>query len=94
MSSRDQFEQAYAEDNGMTLLQVVEQRMASGSYRVPAMSRAWFWWQESRAAAVVELPPDRTADMSPSARVLVHFHQGVRKNMIEAIEVAGLKVAP
>lgn len=51
MNSRDQFEQAYSEFSGMTLVQIVEQRMLDGSYRLPGISKAWHWWQRGQEAA-------------------------------------------
>lgn len=51
-------------------------------------------WVASRAECVVEPPADRTAGMSPSARLMVHYHRSVRRDWAEAIEAAGLKVRP
>jgi len=48
MNSRDQFEQAYAEDNAMKIADVVDQRMSKGGYRDYKISRAWHWWQRAR----------------------------------------------
>ena len=51
MSCRDQFEQAYAEDNNCTVQWCGEQRMANGSYLDRYLARAWHWWQRAKQAA-------------------------------------------
>ncbi|WP_213881253.1 hypothetical protein [Pseudomonas sp. dw_358] len=51
MTSRAQFEQAYAEDNNCTLSWVEGQRMASGRYLDLYLDRAWHWWQRGQEAA-------------------------------------------
>jgi hypothetical protein len=51
MSGRDQFEQAYAEDNNCTLDWCQSQRLSNGSYLDRYMARAWFWWQRGKEAA-------------------------------------------
>lgn len=63
-------------------------------YGIIEVQRNWEAWQASRAAVVVELPLDRTSEMSPWAGLLVHYHRDVRKRLIEAIELLGLKVKP
>jgi hypothetical protein len=51
MTSRDQFEQAYAEDEGHAVEWCVDQRMINGSYRLLKMASAWRWWQRAKEAA-------------------------------------------
>lgn len=51
-------------------------------------------WVASREECAVELPKDRTAGMSPSARLMVHYHRSVRQSWAESIEAVGLKVKP
>jgi hypothetical protein len=51
MTSREQFEQAYGEDNEMTAAQVLARRLSNGSYRLPKMASAWHWWQRGREVA-------------------------------------------
>lgn len=51
MTSRDQFEQAYAEDHGATIEWCQNQRMSNGSYINWHMARAWHWWQRGKEVA-------------------------------------------
>lgn len=51
MSSRDQFEHAYAEDHNCTLDWCQSQRLSNGSYDDRFMARAWHWWQRGKEAA-------------------------------------------
>jgi hypothetical protein len=51
MSSRDSFEQAYAEDHNCTLGWCEQQRLSNGSYLDRYMVRAWHWWQRAKEAA-------------------------------------------
>lgn len=48
MTSRDQFEQAYAEDHNCTLAWCQSQRLSNGSYDDRFMARAWHWWQRGK----------------------------------------------
>jgi hypothetical protein len=50
MSSRDQFEQAYADANSVPV-PFVTLCLQGDSYSVPKVSRAWFWWQRGKEAA-------------------------------------------
>lgn len=50
MTSRDQFEQAYAEDHNCTLEWCQNQRPSNGSYLDRYMARAWHWWQRAKEA--------------------------------------------
>jgi hypothetical protein len=51
MTSRDEFEQAYAEDHNCTLEWCQSQRLSNGSYLDRYMARAWHWWQRAKEAA-------------------------------------------
>jgi hypothetical protein len=51
MTSRDQFEQAYAEDHNCTLEWCQSQRLSNGSYLDRYMARAWRWWEFGKNAA-------------------------------------------
>ncbi|MEO6678751.1 MAG: hypothetical protein ABIO21_15405 [Pseudomonas sp.] len=58
---RDEFEAAIAEEAGQPLVAIQLSRMA-GSYSTSALIYAWWAWQASRAAVVVELLPRVTAE--------------------------------
>lgn len=51
MATREQFEQAYAEDNNCTVAWCEGQRMENGSYLDRYLARAWHWWQRAKEAA-------------------------------------------
>lgn len=51
MTARERFEQAYGEESEMTEAQVRAQRLSNGSYRLPKMASAWYWWQRGQEAA-------------------------------------------
>jgi hypothetical protein len=50
MTSRDLFEQAYADCTGCKIEDIRSWRMGD-SYRMPAASTAWRWWQRGKEAA-------------------------------------------
>lgn len=50
MTSREQFEQAYAEDNNHPREFVTLCRQGE-SYSVPKVARAWYWWKRAKEAA-------------------------------------------
>lgn len=50
MTSRDQFEQAYAEYIDENVEYIRSQRLA-GSYSMPRIASAWIWWQRGKEAA-------------------------------------------
>lgn len=54
--SRDQFEQAYSEDNGGLPVEFLKLDRLGESYGTPKVARAWYWWKRARAGIVVELP--------------------------------------
>lgn len=51
MTSRDQFEQAYAEDHNCKLAWCQNQRLSNGSYLDHYIARGWFWRQRGKEAA-------------------------------------------
>ncbi|WP_162770548.1 hypothetical protein [Pseudomonas abietaniphila] len=50
MTSRDQFEQAYADYIDETVERIRSQRLGS-SYSLPRIASAWIWWQRGKEAA-------------------------------------------
>lgn len=60
--SRDQFEQAYSEDNGGLPETFLKCDRLGDSYGTPKVARAWYWWKRARAGIVVELPDDGIED--------------------------------
>lgn len=87
--SREQFEQAYSEDNGgVPVAWLVEDRMGA-SYRTLKVARAWYWWKRARAGVVVVLPNNLSAKycLLPGFDDLA-FSDDCR----EAIEAAVVKV--
>lgn len=54
--SREQFEQAYSEDNAVDPEPLFYSRQGD-SYKVPKIARAWYWWKRARAGVA----PDRGA---------------------------------
>lgn len=54
--SREQFEQAYSEDNGGVPVAFLALDRLGDSYSVPKVARAWYWWKRARAGVVVVLP--------------------------------------
>ncbi|WP_070085598.1 hypothetical protein [Pseudomonas sp. NBRC 111120] len=69
-----------------------EFRLASDgkSYYWGATGEAWVFWQASRAAVVVELPP---AIESPPYACFQSGWNDMRGEAVDAIEAQGLKVA-
>lgn len=55
VDSREQFEQAYSEDNAVDPEALFYSRQGD-SYKVPKVARAWYWWKRARAGVVVVLP--------------------------------------
>lgn len=50
MTSRDQFEQAYADYIDVPVDYIKSQRMAE-SYSTPRIASAWIWWQRGKEVA-------------------------------------------
>lgn len=53
--SREQFEQAYSEDNGVVPVAFLMTCRQGDSYSVPKVARAWYWWKLARAGVVVDM---------------------------------------
>lgn len=96
MDSREQFEQAFCEDNGngvadhVELAALVELRMGD-SYRMPGHARAWYWWKRARAGVAVVLP-DAKGMFYPTQQERWRAEEALQWARM-AIEVAGVKVA-
>ena len=82
MSMREEFEVAIAEESGQPLVAIQLSRMAD-SYSTSALIYAWWAWQQSRKAVMIELPQQSGADLT--------WNQAIRY-CHQAIEAAGLKV--
>ncbi|HDS1811558.1 TPA: hypothetical protein QEM79_002297 [Pseudomonas putida] len=86
---REQFEAAYAAKstarNGRFYPGVLT-RGDDGDYVIPSVQSAWWAWQASREAVVVELPKfeDYPASME----------RDMRESLRSSIEAQGMKVAP
>lgn len=87
--SREQFEQAYSEDNGVPVSFLVLDRLKD-SYWTSKVARAWYWWKRARAGVVVVLPVDISAG---SNIVSGDYHEDYSRRVRNAIEAAGVKVA-
>lgn len=83
MDSREQFEQAYSEDNGGVPVAFLALDRLGDSYGTPKVARAWYWWKRARAGVVVVLPNRSDTLAGPS----------LYKQFKEAVEAAGVKVA-
>jgi hypothetical protein len=57
--TRDEFEAAIAEEAGQPLVAIQLSRMAD-SYSTSALIYAWWAWQQSRKALVIEWPDQHT----------------------------------
>lgn len=89
MNSREQFEAQYDDWAGIQAPQSIKDLRMGDSYLSPKASRAWIWWQASRAAVVVTgLSVDqRELAIGDPAECAINY-------AIQRIEAAGLKVAP
>lgn len=82
--SREQFEQAYSEDNGGVPVSFLVLDRLGDSYGTPKVARAYYWWKRARAGVVVVLPAD-SCDPGWNAAI---------RDSRKAIEDAGMQVAP
>lgn len=89
--SREHFEQAYSEDNGGVPVSFLELDRLGDSYGTPKVARAWYWWKRARAGVVVVLPVDISAG---SNIVSGDYHEDYNRRVRNAIEAAGVQVAP
>lgn len=104
MSLREQFEAAVIKrmkESGFLEVEIrVECLARSGEgYADGSVDAYWHFWQESRAALVVELPTLRKADSfaqhhSFGPDDLAAAYKSAQLDCHSAIEAAGLKVAP
>lgn len=84
--SREQFEQAYSEDNGGVPVSFLMSCRQGDSYTVPKVARAWYWWKRARAGVVVVLP--KGGSMWNDEPIEIS-----RSEAVAAIEAAGVTVA-
>ncbi|MBB3239203.1 hypothetical protein FHW68_000675 [Pseudomonas sp. Tn43] len=105
MSLREQFEAAVIarmKESGFLEVEIrVECLGRSGDgYADGSVDTYWHFWNESRAAVVVELPPPYPEPEAPVDAIddsfmdAYHAAKGMRHACAKAIEAAGLKVAP
>ena len=87
--SRDQFEQAYSEDNGAFSVELLTMTRMGDSYTSPRPARAWYWWKRARAGIVVDLPVS-TVSIFATARDAAAAQEGLDMARV-AIEAAGLR---
>lgn len=93
MSRRQKFEQAYAEAHGMPVETFETYRMGD-TYRLPGIAKCWRFWNMALDSVVVELPDDKIArGYGEQVADALGFNDGV-SYCREAIEAAGLRVAP
>lgn len=101
VDSREQFEQAYSEDNGGVPVAFLMSCRQGDSYTVPKVARAWYWWKRARAGVVVVLPDLIYNIKQPECRIEARgYNYGVNAghkaglaDAAKAIEAAGVKVA-
>ena len=63
-----------------------------GQYVEDVHQSAWWAWQASRSAVVIDKPEDFTDGGSPNARILIAHHREIVGRWVNSIEAAGLKV--
>lgn len=93
---REQFEAAVmAKWPGIRMLRVNRPGSpVDGEYELPGLEGAWWGWQASREAVVVELPEERVArGYGEQVADALGFNDGL-SYCREAIEAQGLKVSP
>lgn len=104
VDSREQFEQAYSEDNGGVPVAFLMSCRQGDSYTVPKVARAWYWWKRARAGAVVvAVLPEKLADAyewgygdgqnSPNGYSSKEDRDKCVADLMQSIEAAGVKVA-
>lgn len=88
---QEEFEAAIAAESGESITAVFLSRKGD-TYATSVLHFAWWAWQASRAALLIEHP-----EKCEFAEVDGSYHKGYRqgmRNMVDAIEAAGLKVKP
>ena len=91
---REQFEAAVkAKWPGIRMLRVNRPGSpVDGEYELPGLEGAWWGWQASREAVVVELP--RPYESAPPYACYEGGWNDMRVEAVDVIEAQGLKVAP
>lgn len=98
---REQFEEAWCyamrNDEGVPAARPLRSLIDPEKYRGSGVNGAWYWWQASREAVVVEMPSRASEasreyfdDVEGGSFNEAAYIRDVRK----AIEAQGLKVAP
>lgn len=96
---RDEFEQAIAEEAGQPLVAIQLSRKDE-SYSTSPLIYAWWAWEHSRKALVIDLPtvgpePEPPEEAIDDSYMDAHHAKICMRNAcLNAIEAAGLKVAP
>lgn len=85
--SREQFEQTWCyamrNDEGVPAARPLRSLVDPEKYRGSGVNAAWYWWQASRAAVVLELP---AFDDYPAS-----MERDMQQSLRAAIEAQGLK---
>lgn len=88
---REEFELAYLEEinDGSILVTIndIRNSRAGNEYQVPIISGAWWAWQASREAMVIELPDGGNSEEYAYGTPV--FARGV---VMDAMQAAGMKV--
>lgn len=95
---REQFEAAYLAEstrrNGRTYPSVLT-RGDDGNYIIPSVQSAWWAWQASREAVLVDLPDVASYEVYDQQHDFLHTDEVTLMEAVRAaIEAQGLKVAP
>lgn len=98
--NREAFEANYAEAHDLPLDTFSQYRMGD-TYRLPGIASHWRTWQMAMESVVVEMPELRedsdAIDAAGFGLIIPQFDQGYDEGINEcrqAIEAAGLKIAP
>lgn len=94
--AREEFEAAWADamrgDDPPPGRKPLRSQIDPERYRGDAANFAWRWWQRSREALVIERP-EKCEFADPDGPYHKGYRQGMR-NMVDAVESAGLRVTP
>lgn len=100
MSSREQFEAAYAADmqsRGKPVTEVAFWRQLEGDYALPIVERAWWAWEASRQSLSVTLPSRsdiKYMEYFPDVEGGIFNERAYLSDFLAAIEAAGVRVNP
>ena len=89
---RAEFEEWYAHQVGCDIRKLEECRWGSKGYRDPFAANAWFAWQASRAALVIELPGRINKENGYIEDD--EYYNLALKHCKHQIEAAGVRVKP